>query len=114
MGHSSRYKPGPTLDECQATGVTHIEVQCLRLECRHLGRLELAKLTGLPRNIPINHMQWRCPATIAATGKRCGNNNVRVAVVRPEQLVTPVPVFDLKPVKPLPRRRPCAGRAMTR
>ena len=95
MGHNKIYNGGPTLDDCRKDGVTHLRIQCLVLACRHKALIALELVRG-PRNVPVNHMAWRC--------KVCRQRNVSVSAVQDEQ---PIPVLDLKKMKPRPRRCHC-------
>jgi hypothetical protein len=53
-------------------------------------------LIQAPDNIPVNHIPWRC--------KICRQRNISVSSVKEAQ---PVPVLDLKRMKPRPRRCHC-------
>src|SRR5205807_19015 len=98
MGHNSRFRAGPTLKECEDQGAAHLEIRCLRSACAHTARAEISKL-GAPRDVPVNKLGWRC--------QKCKGINVAVAVVKPDQPVTPEPVFQVGDVRPKPRRRGC-------
>jgi hypothetical protein len=92
MGHNRIYKGGPTLEECKAQGVTHLKISCLMIECKHQALIALHLVPG-PKNVPVNHLAWRC--------KNCRQANISVSVVKEEQ---PTPVLDLKAMKPKRRR----------
>jgi hypothetical protein len=94
MGHNRIYKGGPTLDDCKRDGVTHLRICCMILACTHQALIALDLVPG-PKNVPVNHLPWRC--------KKCRQTNISVSAVKEEQ---PVPVLDLKAMRPHPRRAP--------
>ncbi len=100
MSHNSRNKSGPTLDEAIAKGATHISVHCHQLECLRKANVEISGVKA-PRNVPVNHLPWKCGS--------CKGINVSVGLVFPDQPPTMVPVFEVRSVKPQPRRKVRAG-----
>lgn len=92
MGHNRIYRGGPTLAQCKEDGVTHLRIVCLMIECKHEALIALDLVPG-PRNVPVNHLPWRC--------RNCRQANISVSVIKDEQ---PVPVLDLEAIKPHRRR----------
>lgn len=64
------------------------------LACTHQALIAIDLVPG-PKNVPVNHLPWRC--------KKCRQTNISVSAVKEGQ---PVPVLDLKAIKPHPRRTP--------
>ena len=100
MDFTHRVRPGPTLDDCARQGATHLELHCLNGNCGHKARLELGQVKAAPQT-PVNHMNWRCA--------RCRGINITVGLVKPQQPVTPEPVFEMKTVRPRARRGTCVS-----
>lgn len=101
MSHNSRFRPGPTLDECEKQGMTHLRLVCHGWDCtRRDVVIEVGKIRAR-RDVPVNHIRWRCER---ANGG-CGGINITVEAIKPKPEEIPHPIFDVKQMKPRPRRK---------
>jgi hypothetical protein len=100
MSHNNRYKPGPTLEECEKQGVTHLRLHCNGVNCGREVLLDLYRIRAR-KNVPVNYIRWRCDPTSGG----CGGFNISVSAVKPAPEEIPHPIFDLKKVKVKPRRK---------
>jgi hypothetical protein len=99
MGFNSRYKPGPTIDECLAKGITKLVLQCLRVNCRRKQVVLIGDLK-VSRKVPVNYFHWICNREKGG----CGGDKISVSEVPPETTDPVLPVLDLTAIKPHGRR----------
>lgn len=109
MSFNSRYKPGPTLDEAEGRGATHLLIECGSVDCGCKCKVEVRRILinrkPAPRNVPVNRLQWLCPncrsnyfsvMLVVPAAPRVIENGLQLAGLRPRRRRGPWFIYGVR------------------